>query len=119
MTAALLPLSEVLTRLKVSRSTFDTWRVLGKSPECIKFANRRLYVSPAALTSWFGAPVTEPLLTLPEVLTMLDVARSTFDTWRSLDSAPSCFKLPNGQIRVRSADLAAWLNAHVEMREAA
>ena len=32
----LLTAAEVLTELKVARSTFDTWRVLGLAPECIK-----------------------------------------------------------------------------------
>jgi hypothetical protein len=44
--------------------------------------------------------VADPLLTLAEVLAELKVARSTFDTWRVLGTAPECIKYPNGQIRV-------------------
>jgi len=47
----------------------------------------------------------DTLLTIAEVLTELQVARSTFDTWRSLGSAPECIELPNGQIRVRRSAL--------------
>jgi predicted DNA-binding transcriptional regulator AlpA len=60
----------------------------------------------------------DPLLTLAEVLAELKVARSTFDTWRVLGTAPECIKYSNGQIRVRRSVLDAWLGAHVEMREA-
>jgi predicted DNA-binding transcriptional regulator AlpA len=52
------------------------------------------------------------LLTIAEVLAELQVARSTFDTWRSLGSAPECIKLPNGQIRVRRCALDSWLASH-------
>jgi predicted DNA-binding transcriptional regulator AlpA len=57
------------------------------------------------------------LLTIAEVLTELQVARSTFDTWRSLGTAPECIKLPNGQIRIRRCALDSWLTAHSD-REA-
>ena len=62
-------------------------------------------------------PVSKPaashdeLLTIAEVLAELQVARSTFDTWRSVGAAPECIKLPNGQLRVRRADLESWLDA--------
>lgn len=58
--------------------------------------------------------VTGPtnLLTIAEVLDELQVARSTFDTWRSLRTAPECIKLPNGQIRVRRCALDSWLASH-------
>jgi hypothetical protein len=42
----------------------------------------------------------------------LQVARGTFDTWRSLGSAPECIKLPNGQVRVRRCALDSWLAFH-------
>jgi len=44
-------------------------------------------------------------------LVEIKVARSTFDTWRSLGCAPECIKLPNGQIRVRRCALEAWLTS--------
>lgn len=60
----------------------------------------------------------DPLLTIAEILVEIKVARSTFDTWRSLGSAPECIKLPNGQIRVRRSALESWLAALIEMTEA-
>jgi predicted DNA-binding transcriptional regulator AlpA len=60
----------------------------------------------------------DPLLTLAEVLAELKVARSTFDTWRVLGTAPECIKLPNGQLRTRRSALDAWLAARVQIAEA-
>lgn len=60
----------------------------------------------------------DPLLTLAEVLSELKVARSTFDTWRVLGTAPECIKLPNGQLRIRRSALDAWLAARVQIAEA-
>ncbi len=51
-------------------------------------------------------------MTVAEVLFELQVARSTFDTWRQLGTAPECIKLPNGQIRVRRCALDSWLASH-------
>ncbi len=55
---------------------------------------------------------TASLLTIAEVLAELQVAHSTFDTWRSLGVAPECIKLPNGQIRIRRCALDSWLASH-------
>jgi predicted DNA-binding transcriptional regulator AlpA len=41
----------------------------------------------------------------------LQVAQSTFYEWRTKGTGPRCFKLPNGQLRVRRADLESWLDA--------
>ena len=48
-------------------------------------------------------------LTIADVCDELGVARSTFYDWRAKGAAPKCFKLPNGEIRVRRVDLDAWL----------
>lgn len=48
-------------------------------------------------------------LTVADVCDELGVARSTFYDWRAKGAAPRCFKLPNGEIRVRRVDLDAWL----------
>jgi len=40
-------------------------------------------------------------LTIADVCDELGVARSTFYDWRAKGAAPKCFKLPNGEIRVR------------------
>ncbi|MFE1081744.1 helix-turn-helix transcriptional regulator [Nocardiopsis alba] len=57
---------------------------------------------------------SEPLLTLSEVLAEIKVPRSTFDDWRKKGLAPRCFRLPNGQLRIRRADLDSWLAARME-----
>ncbi|MFI7469955.1 helix-turn-helix transcriptional regulator [Nonomuraea sp. NPDC049646] len=51
------------------------------------------------------------MLTLAEVCTELQISRSTFYDWRQKRRAPRCITLPNGSLRVRRADLDAWLNA--------
>jgi predicted DNA-binding transcriptional regulator AlpA len=53
---------------------------------------------------------TTRLLTVPDVLVELAVPRSTFYKWRSVGRGPRVIKLPNGAIRVRRADLDAWLS---------
>jgi predicted DNA-binding transcriptional regulator AlpA len=50
------------------------------------------------------------LLTIKDVMTELAVPRSTFYRWRQLGVGPRCIKLPNGDIRIRRADLDAWLS---------
>jgi predicted DNA-binding transcriptional regulator AlpA len=60
----------------------------------------------------------DELLTIAEVLAELQVARSTFDTWRSVGSAPECINLPNGQIRIRRRALDAWLASRTELADA-
>ncbi len=63
-----------------------------------------------------GPRPASALLTIEQVLAELQVARSTFDTWRALGTAPECIKLPNGQLRVRRAVLDAWLAERVQAR---
>lgn len=50
-------------------------------------------------------------LTVEQLCTELQVARSTFYQWRQLGRGPRCVRLPNGAIRVRRADLDAWLTS--------
>ncbi|MDN3351795.1 helix-turn-helix domain-containing protein [Actinomadura sp. DC4] len=58
---------------------------------------------------------SEDLLTVSEVLAELrDVSRRTFYRWRELGIVPACIRLPNGSLRVRRADLRAWLDDHSE-----
>jgi predicted site-specific integrase-resolvase len=55
------------------------------------------------------------LMTVPDVLAELrDVSRRTFYRWRELGLAPACIKLPNGELRVRREDFAAWLDDRME-----
>lgn len=50
-------------------------------------------------------------LTIAEVCEELEVSRSTFYDWRAKGRAPKCLKLPNGEIRIRRADLERWLDS--------
>lgn len=59
-------------------------------------------------------PGSHKHLTIADVCAELDVARSIFYDWRARRVAPPCIKLPNGELRVRRADLDAWLSAHEE-----
>ena len=51
-------------------------------------------------------------LTVAEVCAELRIARSTFYEWRAEGRAPRCIKLPNGDLRIRRAELERWLDAH-------
>ncbi|WP_128840988.1 helix-turn-helix domain-containing protein [Streptomyces anulatus] len=48
------------------------------------------------------------MLTLVEALAELRMSRAAFYRLRARGNAPRCLKLPNGQIRIRRADLDAW-----------
>lgn len=50
-------------------------------------------------------------LTIAAVCDELEVARRTFYEWRAKGRAPRCIKLPNGELRIRRADLERWLDA--------
>ena len=51
-----------------------------------------------------------PWLKASDVLSELQVSRSTFDLWRVEGRGPRCYKMPNGQLRIRRTDLEDWLN---------
>lgn len=57
------------------------------------------------------ATSTTTHLTLADLCAELGVARSTFYDWRAKGAGPRCIKLPNGELRIRRADLEAWLVA--------
>jgi predicted DNA-binding transcriptional regulator AlpA len=48
-------------------------------------------------------------LTIAAFCEEFEVARSTFYDWRAKGRAPRCIKLPNGEIRIRRADLDRWI----------
>ena len=50
-------------------------------------------------------------LTIAEVCAELRISRSTFYEWRAKGRAPRCLRLPNGDLRVRRAELERWLDA--------
>lgn len=49
-------------------------------------------------------------MTVADVMTELDVARSTLDKWRATGRGPRFKKLPNGELRLKRADYEAWLD---------
>jgi len=58
---------------------------------------------------------TSEQLTVEQLCAELQVARSTFYQWRQVGKGPRCVRLPNGAIRVRRADLDAWLATLVDV----
>ena len=57
------------------------------------------------------SPRPPKMLRLPEVLAELDMSRAAFYRMRARGQGPRLVKLPNGQLRVRQADLDRWLAA--------
>jgi excisionase family DNA binding protein len=53
-------------------------------------------------------------LTIAELCDELDISRSTFYEWRAKRTAPRCFKLPNGELRIRRSDLDDWIDSRQE-----
>jgi predicted DNA-binding transcriptional regulator AlpA len=51
------------------------------------------------------------LLTVEDVCGELDISRSTFYDWRLKGRAPRCYKLPNGDLRIRRRDLDEWFES--------
>lgn len=58
----------------------------------------------------------DDLLTVAQVLDLLQVPRRTWQRWRELEIGPACLKLPNRELRVRRSALTEWLD---NMQEAA
>jgi predicted DNA-binding transcriptional regulator AlpA len=50
----MLTLDEVLSELRVARSTFDDWRLKGLAPEYVKLPNGQYRVRRAALDAWLA-----------------------------------------------------------------
>jgi excisionase family DNA binding protein len=71
----------------------------------------QLFKSPSTPTKvWRRAMSTRGKhLTVAETCEELGVARSTFYEWRAKGRAPRCIKLPNGDLRIRRAELDRWL----------
>ncbi|WP_239151270.1 helix-turn-helix transcriptional regulator [Virgisporangium aurantiacum] len=49
-------------------------------------------------------------LTIADVCAELGISRSTFYDWRAKRKAPPCFKLPNGDLRIRRIAFDNWLS---------
>jgi predicted DNA-binding transcriptional regulator AlpA len=56
----------------------------------------------------------DDLLTIEDAIAILRVPRSTFYYWRQKRRGPRSIKLPNGDVRIRRRDLAAWVEMHTE-----
>jgi len=54
-------------------------------------------------------------MTIADRCDELGIARSTFYDWRAKHRAPRCFKLPNGDLRIRRADYEEWLSSLEEV----
>ena len=53
-------------------------------------------------------------LTVAEFCEEMGIARSTFYDWRTKRLAPRCIKLPNGELRIRRAEVDRWLDDREE-----
>lgn len=58
-----------------------------------------------------ATPARRTHLTIAELCAELGIARSTFYDWRAAKKAPRCFKLPNGDLRIRRTDFENWLHS--------
>jgi predicted DNA-binding transcriptional regulator AlpA len=54
-------------------------------------------------------------MTIREICDELEISRRTFYEWRAKKTAPTCVKLPNGELRVRKIDFDRWIDAHTEV----
>ena len=48
-------------------------------------------------------------LTVADLCEELGITRSTFYDWRVKQKAPPCFRLPNGELRIKREDYLDWL----------
>ncbi|GAA0445365.1 hypothetical protein Acor_83320 [Acrocarpospora corrugata] len=53
-------------------------------------------------------------LTVPQILTELDIPRRTWQRWRALGKTPACSRFPNGTLRVKRCDYETWLDSMAE-----
>ena len=53
----------------------------------------------------------DSLLTVKDLLEILDISRDTFDKWRSSGRGPVTYKLPNGKLRLKLTDVEEWLES--------
>jgi excisionase family DNA binding protein len=51
---------------------------------------------------------TGALLTVNDVCDELGISRSTFYDWKAKGRVPRCYRLPNGELRVRRSDFDEW-----------
>ena len=89
-----------VVRPQVGTCDDKRWQPVRKSG-----GDRRAMAEPTGL----AAELTSDKLTLAQLCEELQIARSTFYDWRAKGRAPRCIKLPNGDLRVRRADLERWL----------
>jgi predicted DNA-binding transcriptional regulator AlpA len=49
------------------------------------------------------------LLKVSDVCAELGISRSTWEKWRARRIGPAAIRLPNGELRIRRAELESWL----------
>lgn len=54
-------------------------------------------------------------ITVPEILEDLGIARRTWQRWRELGLAPTCKRLPNGELRISRTAYETWVNGLEEV----
>lgn len=59
MSDALLTVREVITKLRIPRSTWYQWRQTGKAPRVIKLPNGELRIRRSALDEWLDSLESE------------------------------------------------------------
>lgn len=54
-------------------------------------------------------PKTSRFVTVSEICTDLQIARSTWDDWMAKGKVPPYHRLPNGRLRIKRQDYEDWL----------
>lgn len=65
---------------------------------------------PPAVTQARAATDLADVLTVDAFCALLNVSKDTFYHWRKVRSAPPCYRLPNGALRIRRPDFESWLD---------
>jgi excisionase family DNA binding protein len=92
----------------------STTRTVGPRTRCARSTSARIPARPLMASSETSLPTGREQITITELCAELKISRSTFYDWRAKGRAPRCLKLPNGDLRIRRADLDAWLDTRTE-----
>jgi predicted DNA-binding transcriptional regulator AlpA len=60
--------------------------------------------------------IDDDLMSVDDIIQILNISRDTFYKWRQTRKGPRCFPLPNGELRCKRSDFVDWLNG---LRDAA
>jgi excisionase family DNA binding protein len=92
----------------------STTRPAGPRTRRPRTAADRVPAHPNTFGPEMGRAVSREQLTIAELCAELKISRSTFYDWRAKGRAPRCLRLPNGDLRIRRADLDTWLDTRTE-----